>query len=205
MNEEGPKASTTLKTDEAPGTASSIDKRRTSAWHSAIHAYATGYIFQNRQRQFGNHLRWVAFIGLGVPVLVGAVVLTFGTGAYLNYVLVIGGILGVIQVVISLWSLIAKWDLALAYASESASANYTLSKRFKSLAENPPDDFERRLEILEAENQQREQADYKQDIADTEKRMGHRAALREFARKCAGCGEVPKSLTPTNCDICGNF
>lgn len=37
------------------------------------------------------------------------------------------------------------------------------------------------------------------------KRKGTRAALRKFRRRCAGCGQVPVSMTPNKCDIRGNF
>jgi mobilome CxxCx(11)CxxC protein len=185
-----------------------FDGMRRQAWRGAMDAFATGYMFEHRQRRLRQKLRLVSFIGFAVPLTVGTAVLTFGTtGRGWVYILWIAGVLGGAQAVVSLWSLVARWDESLAHASESASANHDLSKRFRALAEIPPDvaTMSARLDILLAENTQREQADYKQDLTDKEKRRGHRAALRHFDKPCKACKQVPLSLTPTKCDICGDF
>lgn len=185
-----------------------VDALRRQAWRGALDAFATGYMFEHRQRRMRHHLRLLSFVGLAVPLAVGAAVLAFGvTASSWVYVLWIAAVLGFAQVVLSLWSLVARWDETLAHASESASANYDLSRRFRATAENPPDasTFSYRLDILLAENAQREQADYKQDLREMEKRRGHRAALRHFDKPCKACKQVPLSLKATECDICGNF
>lgn len=181
---------------------------RQQAWRAAYDAFATGYLFEKRRRNLGKRLRLNNFVHLAVPLAVGASALTFGIGvANWAAVIWIAGGLGVVQVIVSLWALNERWEERLAHASESASANHDLSRRFRTLAENPPDlsEFARRLDVLMAENQQREQADYKQDLTDAEKREGHRATLRQFDKKCHACGEVPTSMKASKCDLCGNF
>jgi mobilome CxxCx(11)CxxC protein len=185
-----------------------ISGMRRQAWRGALDAFATGYMFEHRQRQLRWNLRRLSFVGLAVPLIVGTAVLTFGVASSSwVYVLWMAGILGAAQVVISLWALVARWEESLSHASESASANHDLSKRFRAIAENPPElaSFSYRLDMLLAENMQREQADYRQDLTDAEKRRGHRAALRHFDKKCKGCDQVPTSLKSTDCEICGNF
>jgi mobilome CxxCx(11)CxxC protein len=181
---------------------------RQQSWRGAYDAFATGNIFEQRRRKLGRYLRLNNFVHLGVPIAVGASVLAFGVVATTwDIVIWIAAVLAIAQVIFSLWVLNERWEERLAHASESASANHDLSRRFRTLAEAPPEvqEFARRLDILMAENLQREQADYKQEITEEEKRMGHRAALRQFDKECARCHKIPASLEPTSCDICGNF
>jgi mobilome CxxCx(11)CxxC protein len=62
-----------------------------------------------------------------------------------------------------------------------------------------------RFHELLGEQNVRDSQDEKYNINDKELRMGMKYGLRMFKVKCDGCGEVPKSLETTNCNICGNF
>jgi mobilome CxxCx(11)CxxC protein len=98
------------------------------------------------------------------------------------------------------------WDWA--YYIESKTANYRLEREYKKLGQATtlsPTDFETNLKILDTENEMRNALDDRHDITDNEKRMGMRYALREHERKCSNCDKIPKSMRPTDCDICGNF
>jgi mobilome CxxCx(11)CxxC protein len=178
-------------------------------WDSAIHNFGTAYVFECRARRLRAMLRKLTFLGIIVPVFVGGIVTTYGTQfKYIGWVLSLAGILGLIQLVASIWALIAKWDDEYAYAQESTSSNYDLSNRFKTLAQNPPStiaEFKTKLEFLNAENQRRSDLDYRQAITDAEKRKGLRAALRSFERACTACKKVPTSMEPSECDVCGKF
>jgi mobilome CxxCx(11)CxxC protein len=188
--------------------ADALSAIRQQAWHSAYDAFATGYIFEQRRRKLGRYLRWNNFVHLCVPLAVGASALAFGVvAATWEIVIWIAGVLGVLQVLFSLWALNERWEERLSHASESASANHDLSRRFTMLAKAQTEVHEltRRLDLLAAENLQREQADYKQEITEEEKRMGHRAALRQFDKTCVKCLQTPPSMDPTECGVCGNF
>ncbi len=144
-----------------------------------------------------------------MPLTVGLIVLSFGTGPKaLPWVLTAAAILGAIQAVVSLWSLVRGWNEAHAYARVSVGANDALSNSYKTLAQNPPasyDELQARFDLLQVENQNRTQLDLDQGAQDSEQRMGMRAGLRQFSRKCSGCRKVPTSMEPTDCDVCGNF
>lgn len=181
---------------------------RTQAWNAAANAFGTAKLFELRQRNLRQKLRILTFVAIAFPVAVGGTVIAYGTlTEVLPYVLAVGGALGILQLIVSVWAAVAQWDARLAYSSESASANHALASRFRGLAENPPQlaEFQRQIELLSTENQQREQADYKQDLSDRELRRAHRAGLRQFRRECASCHQVPASMTSTKCDVCGNF
>lgn len=193
---------------DSVGTAE-IDILRKRCWKNALEAFGTGFIFEQRARRLRRLLRWLTFLGIAVPVTVGGVVLSFGTKPeLLPYVIAAAGVLGVAQLIGSVWSLTATWQDSLSYARESVSANYRLSKEFADLAEAPPtrlEEFRWRLGIIEKEDEQRQALDYQQDILEVEKRAGMCAALRRFERTCAGCGKIPRSLIATDCEVCGKF
>lgn len=179
---------------------------RSKCWDLAIHAFGTAWIFEKRARKLRWKLKILSFLGIAVPVVIGGIVLSFGTNPrILPALLWVAGVLGVAQLTGSVWSLVARWDDSLAYALESVTANYRLSRRFESLGEQPPADLEVEFRVLDAENQARKDLDFRQDLTPKEKRAGLRAGLRQFQRACVGCNEVPTSMSPTDCEVCGNF
>jgi len=193
----------------ATGGPSSDDALRTQCWDNALYAFGTAYIFEQRAATLRKRLRLLQFVGLVVPLTVGSMVMAFGTSQqYLAIVLIGAGALGVGQVAYSLWALTERWEDSFAYAQESVSANHRLSLEYRNLGETlPPAGAERdlRLAIISEEDRQRSDQDYKQGITEPEKRMGMHAALRNFRRHCAGCNQIPTSMTAGKCDICGNY
>lgn len=190
-------------------TLSRKDSLRKKCWNQAFSSFGTGWLFEERVKKITPKLQWLTFLGIAVPVTVGTCVLSFGIEfKYLDFIIGLAGILIVIQLIVSLWSLVAKWNESLVYALESSSANYSDARKYEKLAENPPDiieEYERKFELLEAKTQIRDREDIKQRITEKEKRAGYRAALRQFQRPCAECKKVPTSLTPSDCKICGDF
>lgn len=198
-----------MTTINPPKTESSVEAIRRRAWNEAVLTYGTAYIFEQRSQKFRKLLRIPAFLGLVVPMTVGSLYLAFQLEeTLLTTVAVVAGIISAIQAFISAQALSAKWEETYSYALESTSANYSLSTRFASLGESTPkslSDLQLRFELLQTENSLRSDQDVRQGITDVEKRKGMRAGLRKFQRQCTACHEVPKSMKPTNCDVCGNF
>jgi mobilome CxxCx(11)CxxC protein len=185
-----------------------VNQVRQQCWDEALHCFGTAWIFERRARQLRSKLRLLAFLGLAVPVFVGGSVGALGTNhPSLPYLLGGAAVLGGIQAIASVWSLTSKWEDGFAYALESIASNHRLSKSYQDIAKNPPDaaEFQLTFKLLNAESQQRSDQDYKQTVSEAEKRAGLRAALFRFKRQCGACGQVPKSLQPTDCSACGNF
>jgi len=182
---------------------------RSDSWDRAIYAYATGYIFQKRAEKYKKLLQLLTFLGIVVPVLIGGVVLSFGTEfKLLNVLIVIAGIAGLIQLIASVWALSADWQGNYTYSSESMSANFKLATSYATLGKTPPDDLEAlktQHKLLVVEDQARRDSDTKQNVTEEEKRAGTRAGLRHYQRPCVSCEKVPNSMQPTNCPVCGNF
>jgi mobilome CxxCx(11)CxxC protein len=118
------------------------------------------------------------------------------------------GLGGSAQAAIALWSIVGGWVEGYSYATTSAAANESLSARFSELGRSPPNstnELRHKYKKLQIEDNARREQDHRQGIKQAELRMGMRAALRQFQRPRAGCDEVPTSMKPTNCGVCGNF
>ncbi|MBI3799361.1 MAG: hypothetical protein HY268_20645 [Deltaproteobacteria bacterium] len=185
-----------------------INQLREKCWERAFEAFGTAAIFERRASNLRWKLHLLAFLGLGTPLVVGSVVLSFDLESrYLLLLKALAGILTVPLFAVSLWSLVAKWEDKLSYALESSSANNRLSNDYREFAKNPPTEPEFRLGLdrLDIEDQLRNDTDNRQGISEAEKRFGMRAALFKFQKQCISCGKVPESLRPTSCNTCGNF
>jgi mobilome CxxCx(11)CxxC protein len=176
---------------------------------SALKCFGTAYIFERRAAPIRRRLQWLAFLGIAAPAALGAVVGTFNLNrTALAIAITFAGAIGIAQLIISIWSLVAKWDDSLAYDVESKSANYRLAGEYAKLAKTQstsPEEFDMQFRLLETEAKLRTELDQRQDVADKEKRMGMRAGLRQYRRICAGCKQVPLSLESTPCPVCGQF
>lgn len=185
-----------------------IDILRKQSWNEAFYAYGTAYIFEKMASKLRWRLKILTFLGIAVPLALGGTVASFGLDfKYLGLIIIIAGTLGIIQLIGSTWALVAKWEDEYAYSLESCTGNYSLSDKYKELGENPPrsDELRIKIDLLDAENRIRKGSDLKHGITDKEKRMGHRAALRQFRSACVECGEIPTSMNGSNCNVCGNF
>lgn len=184
------------------------DGLRRECWLGALHAFGTSHVFQRRARRLNLKLRLLTYTGIALPLTVGATAVSFGFDlAVLPAMLAIVSSLLVVQLLVSVWAVVAHWVEAHTYANESAIANDELARRYEALARTPPTDAELRSEfdLLNVDNRNRTQQDMRRDITEREKRRGMRAALRQYQRACATCREVPTSMKPTDCDTCGNF
>jgi mobilome CxxCx(11)CxxC protein len=181
-----------------------LESQRAHCRERAFYAFGTAKIFERRLQQLNKLRNAITYLGIVVPLLVGAAVLSFGT-KWLPYAIAPAGLLGVAQLALSAWSLVAKWDDKHAYAISAAKAQTKLFNSWDSLAKRPPDDIDRRISELDIEDQRLEEADIAQHISASEKRYAMRATLYHFGTPCARCSQTPASMQPSNCDTCGNF
>ena len=185
------------------------DEKRGNCADSALKCFGTAYIFGQRARPIRMALRILTFSGIAGPAALGGVVAAFNLKPeFVGIAVTIAGTIALVQVVISIWSLVASWDSALSYSVESKAANYRLADQFFKLGRTTvltPEEFDTELTALEAEAGFRTELDNRIDLTDKEKRMGMRAGLRHYSRICAGCGEIPKSMESSKCPVCGQF
>lgn len=171
-----------------------------------FYAYGTTRIFERRARRLQTLRTWITFLGIVVPLVVGGVVLSFGTSANaLPYLLALAGAVGTLQLVLSAWAIVSRWDEKYSYAVESSRENTELYNKFKSLADSPPADIKILYEKALRENESREFKDISQGVTDKEKRFAYRESLKYYQKPCYICDLTPKISKPTKCDACGNF
>ncbi|WP_159083457.1 mobilome CxxCx(11)CxxC protein [Streptomyces sp. P3] len=187
----------------APGT----DEYRRKCWDAALHAYGTGYIFQKRAERLKRKTDVLTWIGFVVPLLIGATVGTFGQYKYWNVVLAVATAVAALQLAMSLWSLVKRWTEELSYSSASATVNESLASRFAALGEDPPGlpTLRTQFEKLSIEDTARRDRDNERGVTEKERRMGMRAGLRKYQRPCAACHQVPTTMEPSGCGVCGQF
>ncbi len=182
--------------------------QRRECWHRAIHDFATADVFVRRARDYTFKLRILSYVGIGVPLSIGGLVLAFGMKiTQLNFenILQFAGLVLLGQCLVAGWSLQAGWAEELQYALESVTENRELSERFRELGQNPPNDFDVAFAETKGKDNARRNSDIKRSISEKELRRGHRAALRQFGRACDACKLVPANMESTNCGVCGNF
>lgn len=177
-------------------------------WDRAIESFGTAWIFEQRAKRLNLKLSVLTYVGVLNPLTIGGLVGTFGREVISLQLLAVTGLLGLAQVVISLWAIVATWGDKQSTATERMVANYRFSDRYQSLAKLcPSSDMELRkqFDLIDTEEQGSSSVDKRQGITDAECRAGMRAALRQFQRACIGCKQVPAAMRSTRCDVCGNF
>jgi mobilome CxxCx(11)CxxC protein len=176
---------------------------KAAAWNKALESSGTAYIFEVRARRLGKRLNYLNFLGLAVPLNVGAVVLAYGTKA-----IPICSAIGVFQLVVFAWSLVAKWVDRYQHSVQALVSNRSLAQKYESLAKEEPAgllDYRHRLDVLDATDSAQRAEDYQQEIREAETRMGMHAGLRQYEMECAGCHITPIRMEPTECGVCGDF
>lgn len=183
------------------------DKLRRCA-DEALKAHGTAYIFEKRAASIRIRIMILSFLGIAGPASVGAIISTYNLDDNTTkIVLLVAGTIAIIQLLLSIWSLVSGWNDKLAYYLESKSSNYNLSSQYQKLAQNTAitkQGFDSELNVLDREAEIRASLDNNHDVTDNEKRMGMRYGLRKFQRPCAGCNQVPTDMKPTKCGVCGN-
>ncbi|WP_042427965.1 mobilome CxxCx(11)CxxC protein [Streptacidiphilus anmyonensis] len=187
--------------------AAGIDDYRRKCRDAALHAYGTSVIFQKRSDRLKRRTDLLTWVGFVVPLLIGALAATFGQAKLWAVVLVCASVVGAVQLAVSLWSLVKRWPEDLAYSAASAAANESLANRFVALADDPPglQALRAQFEKLDVENTARQERDNEKNVTEKELHRGMRAALRKFQRACAACQQVPTTMDPTDCGVCGQF
>lgn len=171
-----------------------------------FHAFGTARIFERRARKLKIRRTWLTFLGIVTPVIVGGVVLTFGTQEkLLPYFLTVAGLVGLVQLILSTWSIVAKWDDVYDYSIESSRHNTELYNKFKILVDTNPSDIADLYKLALKEYGERESKDIAQSVTEKEKRFANRESLKYYKKPCHICENIPKTSKPSECDGCGNF
>ena len=172
----------------------------------AFYAYGTSRIFEQRCQKLRKGRNAITFLGVAVPLSVGSLILSFGAIPKLMPVVVLlAGSIGTIQLILSVWSIVARWDEQHSYAMSAMLANTTLHNSWDRLSKSQQATIANWVNDMNVEDERQEQLDLTAHISVKEKRYAMRAALYYKGLPCAACNDKPTSMAPSNCDTCGNF
>jgi len=148
------------------------DKLRVCA-DEALKCHGTAYIFEKRAARIRLKLLLLTFFGIAGPVSIGAIISTYNLNQdAINIALSISGTVAILQLLITLWSVVSGWNDKLAYYLESKSSNYSLASRFIKLFQDSAislQEFNSELRILERESVMRSDLDNKHDVKKRKK------------------------------------
>lgn len=185
------------------------DRLCTQAWDRAVDCYGTGKMFLDRANKYRRWLNCLTYLGIAVPALVGGIALTYGINSdYLPLAVTTAGGVGLVQLLVSIASIVDSWPDRLEYSNESGAENLSLAEEFKELgasAPHPPSNPYVQYQILVNKDEVRKRQDAKRGVKPYELRNAHRQGLRWLQRQCAGCGKVPTDMQSTDCGVCGRF
>ena len=181
---------------------------RSRAWNHALNAHGTFEVFARRQRRLRRRTQLRDFLGLLVPILVAFAATATWLDRYRDWALAALGVAGLAQFIVTVWSIIKRWDEELAYASRAVRDSYELKTAWIQIAENEVTNPELSYQITFEQQRIIDSHDIGKEFTLSEKRYGMRLALFERQRKCAVCEHVPKSprmprFVWNRCDACG--
>ncbi len=184
-----------------------IDQLRRECWEKRFYSFGTAKLFEQRARHLGLKRRIIIFLGFAMPIFIGAYVTAYNaeSQALKNILLPLVGIVSIVQLLVSFWSLVARWDENYVYAVSSVKVNTRLTADFQQLATAPREALIRDIERLRFEYDRQDVDDSAQEITPQEKRFAHRSASFQYRSACRTCGVIPNSMVPSDCDSCGNF
>lgn len=186
-----------------------IDITKKECWNNALMEAGMGYVFRQRALKLNKSVKTTKVIAVLVPMIPGAFVLAYeAEGIIYQIIMWAFGVLSIYLAIRSGVSLVYGHDDRLSYSYESASHHASLSLKFENLANMTSVDTEQAKIMyseLIGEQRVRDQQDDKVDITPKEERKAMCYGLRQYSRSCAGCSKVPTSLSPKNCEVCGNF
>lgn len=184
---------------------------RQRAWDNAVHAEATRFVFDRRAKILGSWITLRDLTCIGIPLTIGYI---YGSEQfeavkpYKNYAVALLAFLALLQLLLTVFSLLKQWDKELSYDLRSVRDQYALRVKWSKIGDGQSLDIARDYEYTIKQQEEYESHDAEKGITDREKLLGHRAGLLFFRRKCA-CGIIPKTLDPPifvrhRCPHCGS-
>lgn len=184
-----------------------INTLKQECWRKRFYSFGTTKIFEKRVLSLGKKRRIITFLGIALPLFIGLYVGAYSLESEIlkSIILPFVGMLTIVQAVVSAWSLVARWDETYTYAINAIKDNTRLTSESEKLATASEEEIRREIEGLRFRYSHQEAQDTVQEITKEEKRFAQRSALFQYRSECPTCRKVPESMTPSNCDSCGNF
>jgi mobilome CxxCx(11)CxxC protein len=182
-------------------------KMRQECWDKALDSFAYSYIYSKKTEHLNFLLRWTKLFGILIPVMLGALLTAYyGNKHLIDAAIYITTPFAIAQLILSTYlTVIGADEKVNTYISKSI--EYTLlNSEIDFLVKFPDSDsliFQNKYEVLNEREKCLGKGNY--ELSEKDLRMGMRFGLRQYRRPCVGCNEVPVSMKPSKCEVCGNF
>jgi mobilome CxxCx(11)CxxC protein len=184
-------------------------KIKSDSSDKSITIFGYSYIFEKRIQWYLTCINYLKFSGIILPLIIVAIALSYGpNNDALFYASIVGTPLIILQLIISILSIMYKWDEELAYSFEAISDCKILYDEFLNLVKYPiqsSSELAKKFEVLNAKLSSREQQNLNHKITEKELRRGRRYSLKKHLQKCTSCKKIPTDMNSTQCEVCGNF
>lgn len=176
--------------------------------HLEFLSYGTIQIFERRANRLKSLRAWLTFLGIVLPVTIGGVYLSFGQSEDLMKIIVLfAGFIGVFQLILSTWALVAGWDSSYESSIKSVQGNTTIYNKCKRFISCPPsndNEFIRVYNEILKDSETQELVDLTQHISNKEKKFAYISSLRYYDRDCHACEQNPNGFNKhKKCPSCG--
>lgn len=184
---------------------------RSTAWDNALYCHGTYIIFSRRLKCFRYLTRLRDFWGFAIPIILsviaGSDTLSL-SDEYLKYLKILLGVAALVQILISLWAVLSRWDDGLAYSQRAVRDAYEMRRAWVVIGRGQVSDIGAEFATRTKQQDVIDSHDIGQDISTKEKCLGMRNGLIEYRRQCAGCKTIPSSRRllwrpKTKCVVCG--
>ncbi|HEV2604997.1 MAG TPA: mobilome CxxCx(11)CxxC protein [Microvirga sp.] len=187
------------------------DEIRSQAWQNVVHAEGTRAVFARRVSKFRRQTQFRDALGLMVPATLAFV---YGTDWLQQYptirtvALYTLSVLTLVQFLISAWSILTRWDDESSYSLRAMRDANSMRDMWRRIGLGDVSNFRTSYDLASEMQRVIDSHDVQRNVSDSERRFGMRAGLLFVPKKCAICGELPKSSRvpwwpSTRCTNCG--
>ncbi|WP_407121588.1 mobilome CxxCx(11)CxxC protein [Bradyrhizobium sp. STM 3561] len=188
------------------------DEIRQEAWTQFINARGTSTVFQRRAAKLKRWMQARDFSAVAIPVITAFVATTDFVDKLGSFKAIALGVLAfavLMQVLLSAWSLIARWDEERSYSLRALRDANDMEVNWREIAKNlVAGDIEEAFEFARSQQKVIDSHDIGKEISEDERRIGLRAGLKEVPRPCVECKKIPATIdVPKHvvkpCPVCG--
>ncbi len=188
----------------------STDELRNEAWTQFIYARGAHEIFRRRASKLKVYMRIRDFLAVALPVIIAFVATT-------DFIDKLGGFKAVAlaglavatagQVLLSLWSLIARWDESRSVSLQLMNDSNELETQWRDVGKSDVPDLESAYGVAKARQKVVDARLAAEELTEAERLIGLRAGLKELQRRCVECGRIPVTIDPPKkvskaCPVC---
>jgi mobilome CxxCx(11)CxxC protein len=160
----------------------------------AVEAYGTARLFEKRAQWYRKLNKVRDLLGIGVPAMVGAIFMAFSLAPdYIKFILTLAGLFALLQLALSILSIVYGWDEGYSYARESLADNNKIRHGLE-LIRNGNGSLElRQSQMVEIRHdiEAREKEDEAQGLSEREKCYGRRQGHAQYQQTCVICHKIP--------------